>query len=154
MAEMIFRKATLGDVDAIVEIAVQSVSNDPLPLKIDREAMAAMARECLGPAHFVWVTEQDGKVIACVGAHVSPGFWFQRLQASVLLYYSLVPGAGLPLLREFAKWVTSRSGIKMAIMELEPNVDPRLVRFLKRQGFARESLNLTYVREVSNEQSR
>jgi hypothetical protein len=96
----------------------------------------------------VWGTEVDGKVVACVGAHVSPGFWFQKLQASVLLYYSLVPGAGLPLLREFANWVKSRSGIKLAIMELEPNVDPRLVRFLKRQGFARESLNLTYVREV------
>jgi len=145
---MICRPAKLSDVDAIVEIAVTSVSNDPLPLKIDREAMASMARECLGPAHFVWVTEVDGKVVACVGAHVSPGFWFQKLQASVLLYYSLVPGAGLPLLREFANWVKSRSGIKLAIMELEPNVDPRLVRFLKRQGFARESLNLTYVREV------
>ena len=144
---MIFRPAKLSDVQAIVEIAVTSVSNDPLPLKIDREAMAAMARECLGPAHFMWVAEQDGKAVACVAAHVSPGFWFQKLQASVLLYYTLVPGAGLPLMRQFAKWVKSRSGIKMAIMELEPNVDPRLVRFLKRQGFARESLNLTYVRK-------
>ncbi len=145
---MIYRPAKLEDVPAIVEIAITSVSNNPIPVKIDRDAMAAMARECLGPAHFMWVAEQDGKAVACVAAHVSPGFWFHKLQASVLLYYTLVPGAGLPLVRQFARWVKSRSGIKLAVFELEPETDPRLVRFLKRQGFMRESLNLTYVREV------
>jgi hypothetical protein len=108
-----------------------------------------MIRECMGPAHFNWVTEVDGKVVAAVIAHVSPGFWFHKLQASVLLYYTLVPGAGLRLLRELARWVRSRPAIKLAVMELEPNADPRLVRFLKRVGFSRESLNLTYVRGAS-----
>jgi hypothetical protein len=32
---------------------------------------------------------------------------------------------------------------------LEPNADPRLVKFLKRLGFARESANLVYVRSAS-----
>lgn len=143
---MILRKATLSDVPAIVSIAVESVSKDPLPVRIDREAMADTAREALGPAHFLWVAEQDGKVVAAMGAMVQKGFWFERLQCSVLLYYSRVPGAGLPLLREFAKWVKSRPAIKLAIIELEPGVDARLVRFFKKVGFSRESLNLTYVR--------
>lgn len=143
---MIFRKATLSDVVAIVGIAVESVSKDPLPVRIDREAMADTAREALGPAHFLWVAEQDGKVVAAMGAMVQKGFWFERLQCSVLLYYSRVPGAGLPLLREFAKWVKSRPAIKLAIIELEPGVDARLVRFFKKIGFSRESINLTYVR--------
>jgi hypothetical protein len=145
----ICRRAQLSDVNDIVEIAVESVLRDPLPVKIDREAMAAMARECMGPAHFMWVAEEDGKVVAAVAAHVSPGFWFQKLQASVLLYYTRKPGAGLPLLREFAKWVKSRSAIKIAVFELEPGVDPRLVRFLKKLGFGRESLNLSYVRSAT-----
>jgi len=144
-----YRKARPSDIAAIVEIAVTSVSVDPLPVKIDRQAMADMIRECMGPAHFNWVTEVDGKVVAAVIAHVSPGFWFHKLQASVLLYYTLVPGAGLRLLRELARWVRSRPAIKLAVMELEPNADPRLVRFLKRVGFSRESLNLTYVRGAS-----
>lgn len=145
----ICRRAKLADVKDIVEIAVESVSRNPLPVKIDREAMADMARQCMNPAHFMWVAEEDGKVVAAVAAHVAPGFWFEKLQASVLLYYTRKPGAGLPLLREFARWIKSRSGIKLAIFELEPDADPRLVRFLKRLGFARESLNLTYVRSAS-----
>lgn len=143
---MIFRKATMSDIPSIVDIAVESVSRDPLPVKIDREAMADMARQCLNPAHFMWVAEHEGKVVAAVAAHVSPGFWFERLQASAPLYFSRLPGAGLPLLREFAKWVKSRSAIKIAVFELEPDADPRLVKFLNRLGFTRESLNLTYVR--------
>lgn len=143
---MIYRKATLADVNDIVDIAVESVSKDPLPVRIDREAMADMARECMGPAHFLWVSEKDGKVVAAMAACTQKGFWFERLQCSVLLYYTRVAGAGLQLMREFARWVKSRPAIKLAIVELEPGADPRLIKFFKRVGFARESLNLTYVR--------
>ena len=143
---MIYRKAKFSDVDAIVEIAEISVSNDPLPLKLDKEAMAAAARHAMNPAHFLWVAEdEDGKVVAAFGAVVSKSFWFDKMQCSVLLYYSLVKGAGTALIREFARWLKGRPGIKMAIFSLEPGVDERLVRFLKRLGFSRESRQLTYV---------
>jgi N-acetylglutamate synthase-like GNAT family acetyltransferase len=149
VTKIVCRKAKLDDIPAIVDIAVESVSRDPLPVKINREAMADTARTCLNPAHFMWVAEQDGKVVASVAACVQESFWFSKLQCSVLLYYTRVPGAGLPLMREFARWVKSRSAIKVAVMELEPDADPRLVKFLKRLGFARESLNLTYVRSAA-----
>jgi N-acetylglutamate synthase-like GNAT family acetyltransferase len=149
MTKIVCRKAKLDDIPAIVDIAVESVSHDPLPVRINREAMADTARTCLNPAHFMWVAEQDGKVVASVAACVQESFWFSKLQCSVLLYYTRVPGAGIPLLREFARWVKSRSAIKVAVMELEPGADPRLVRFLNRLGFARESLNVTYVRSAT-----
>lgn len=140
----------MQDIPSIVDIAVESVSRDPLPVRVSKDAMAETAKECLGPAHFMWVAEQDGEVVAAFAACSQPSFWFERMQCSVLLYYSRVAGAGLPLIREFAKWVKSRPAIKVAVVELEPGVDPRLVQFFKRVGFARESLNLTYVRGVSN----
>lgn len=147
---MIYRKAKLGDIPAIVDIAVESVSRDPLPVKIDRIAMGDTAKVCLNPAHFMWVAEDgDGTIVAAVAACVQQSFWFEKLQCSVLLYYSRVRGAGIGLLREFAKWVKSRPAIKLAIIELEPGVDPRLVRFFKKIGFARESLNLSYVRSAT-----
>jgi Acetyltransferase (GNAT) family len=147
---MIYRKAKPEDIPAIIEIAVESVLHDPLPVKIDRTAMAETGQVLLNPAHFLWVAECNGEIVAAVAACVQPSFWFEKLQCSVLLYYSRVKGAGVALLREFAKWVKGRSGIKLAIIELEPGVDPRLVRFLKRLGFARESLNLSYVRGASH----
>ena len=147
--KLIHRRATLDDFDQIVDLAIESVSHDPLPVKVDRQAMIDTGKTLLNPAHFLWVTEIDGRVEAAVAACVQPRFWFTKLQCSVLLYYSRKPGAGLPLLREFARWVKSRSGIKIAIFELEPGVDPRLVRFIKRLGFERESTNLSYIRPAA-----
>lgn len=141
------RPAKLSDIPDIVALAVESVSRDPLPVKNDEAAMEAMARQLIGnPAHFIWVGVQDGEVTACVAAIVQPGFWFRGLQASVLLFYAQRPGVGALLLRKFAAWVKSRSGIKVAVFELEPGADPRIESLLSRIGFARKSANMTYTR--------
>ncbi len=141
------RPATIADLPQIIDLSVESVSRDPLPVQIDREAMAAMGKQLIGnPAHFVWVAVTGDRVTACVAAMVQPGFWFRKLQASVILFYAREPGAGALLLRRFSRWVKSRSGIKLAVFECEPNVDPRILALLERLGFARRSTNLTYVR--------
>lgn len=140
------RKAKPSDIPQIIEIALDSVSHDPFPFKVDKEAMADTIKAAMGPAHFAWVSEVDGKVVAAVGAVVQPSFWHEKLTCSVLLYHSLVTGAGIPLLKQFVRWLKGRPAIKVAIIELEPGVDPRLVRFMKRLGFSRESTNLTYLR--------
>lgn len=147
MSRIVLRPARLGDVPAIVDLAVESVSRDPLPLRIDREAMADTAETLIaGNQHFAWVAEQDGVVVAAVGACAHPGFWFERLQASVLMFYSRAPGAGIGLLREFAKWVKSRPAIKVATFSLEPNMDPRIGKMLARLGFTLQTPSFTYIR--------
>jgi hypothetical protein len=143
------RPATIADAEAIVSLGVESVSRDPLPVVIDRKAMRDTFLSLVGkPAHFAWVAEADGQVVAGVVACTQQGFWFTRQQCSVLLFYTRVKGAGLPLLRRFAEWVKSRPVIKLAVVELEPGVDPRILKAFKRLGFKRESTNLTYVREA------
>jgi hypothetical protein len=144
----VIRPAKLADIPMIVSLAVESVSRDALPVKNDTAAMEALARQLIGnPAHFVWVGETDGIVDSCVAAAVQPGFWFRGLQASVLLYYARPPGSVALLLRRLSAWIKGRSGIKMAIIELEPGTDPRLERLLGRIGFNRKSDNMTYVRQ-------
>ncbi len=141
------RQAKPYDVPDIVSLAVESVSIDPLPVTISRTAMREMVQQCISsPAHFCWVSERNGQVVGAMVALVQPGFWFERLQCSVLLYYSREVGGMVPLFRRFASWVKERPAIKMAGFELEPNADPRLVRVLKRLGFTRESTNVTFVR--------
>lgn len=140
------RKAKLSDVPAIVDLAVESVSRNAWPVEVDREAMAETARTALNPAHFLWVAEQDGKVVGAFGAIVQPSFWFKKLSCSVLLYYSRAPGMGLPLVREFIKWFKGRSAIKCVMWEVEQECDHRIIKFLRRVGFSREAVTMTYVR--------
>ena len=147
MSKILIRPAKLQDIPAIVDLAVESVSRSPLPVVIDRQAMAAMAEQLIpGRQHFAWVGEEDGKVVAAVGAQVSAGWWFQRNQASVLMFYSRRPGHGIALLREFARWVKSRPTIKMALFSLEHDADPRIGLLLQRLGFSLQNPQFTYVR--------
>lgn len=150
MTKIVCRKAKMDDLPAIVDLACESVSRDPLPVKIDRDAMRQTAQSLLNPAHFLWVAEDEtGTVVGSVAACAQQSFWYRGLQCSVLLYYTRLPGAGAALLREFARWVKSRSGIKVAVLELEPNTDLRLIRFLRRLGFERKSINMSYVRSAA-----
>lgn len=142
------RQAKLIDIPAIVELAVESVSKDPLPVTISRPSMRETLQGVIGrPAHFCWVATKNGVTVACVAAMSSFGFWFERQQCSVLLYYTREAGACMPLLREFARWVKSRPIIKLAVFELEPAADERLMDALARLGFSRRSTNMVYVRE-------
>jgi len=146
------RRATVADIPAIVDIAIESVSQNPIPVKICRQAMIDTAKEAVGNnAHFVWVSEIEGEVVGAVCAVSQPSFWFERQQASVLLYYTKVPGEGIKLIRKMIEWAKSRPVIKVLVMELEPETDPRLIKILKRMGLSRESTNLCYVRGLSNE---
>lgn len=141
------RRAVAADIPRIVELAIESVSVNPIPVVIDRAAMAETAKATIaGNAHFVWVAVEDGQVVGCVGAAVQPGFWFERLQASVLMFYTTRPGAGIALLREFARWVKSRPAIKLAIFSLEPGMDPRIGQLLQRLGFGHTAPTFTYIR--------
>lgn len=143
------RNAKPQDIPAIIELAVESVSNNPLPVKISRDAMRETIQECLGPAHFCMVSEVDGEVVGAVVACVQAGFWFERSQMSVLMWYSRKAGEGAKLLRELTRWMKSRATIKLAVFEMEPETDPRMKELMRRLGFTRESANMTYVRGIS-----
>lgn len=145
MSKILIRPATTADVPAIVDLAVESVSVNPLPVRLDRQAMGDTARALIiGNQHFSWVSVQDGRVVGAVGACVQPGFWFQRSQASVLMFFA--HAGGIELLRELARWVRARPTIKVAVFSLEPGMDPRIGHLLSRLGFGRQSIAYTYVR--------
>ena len=85
-------------------------------------------------------------MVGGVVAETGYGFWFERQQCSVLLYFTRVAGGCVPLLRRLAEWIKGRPAIKLAVVELEPGCDPRLVRFFASLGFARQSTNMAFVR--------
>lgn len=144
---MTIRRATIADLPSIVELAVESVSVDPIPVVVDRDGMRETGRSIIGhPSHFVWVDEVQGEITAAVAAVVQKGFWFRGTQCSVLLFYARRPAGGARLLKKLADWIKGRPSIKVAVFELEPRADPRIAVFLHRLGFTRHSSNMSFIR--------
>ena len=135
------RRATLSDIDKIVELGIESLQlNDPYPeLRICEEKVREGATEMVsGNAHFAWVDEQDGEVVGAVCALTSEILFHERKQASVLMYYTRRPGGGGWLIRELLRWWRSRPGIKMLTFILEAGTDPKVGEFLVKQGLKKE----------------
>lgn len=138
------RPAKNEDIPQIVELAVESVSQDNWPLTICRPRMRNAIQESM-KSGFVWVSDIDG-VKGAVVAIKHDGFWFAENQASVLMFYCKT-GEGYKLLKKMSDWIKA-DGIAMASVYLERFMDERYVRMFKRLGFTRQAPALSYVRNL------
>jgi N-acetylglutamate synthase-like GNAT family acetyltransferase len=138
------RSANYNDIEQIVSLAVESVSNDPLPLTISRRKMRKQAEECIDQ-ECVWVSEINGKVVGVVGGVIHDSFWFIEPQLTLLMMYCPVGGDGYRLLRKFAE--RAKAGdIGMAYVSLERHMDERYLKAFNRLGFTRPSPALIWTR--------
>ena len=138
------RPAKNEDIPQIVELAVESVSQEDWPLTICRPRMRTAIQESM-KSGFVWVSDIDG-VKGAVVAIKHNGFWFAEDQVSVLMFYCKT-GEGYKLLRKMTDWIKS-DDIAMACVFLETFMDERYVRMFKRLGFTRQTPSLSYVRKL------
>ena len=138
------RPAKEEDIPQIVELAVESVSQDDWPLTICRPRMRNAIQESM-KSGFVWVSDIDG-VKGAVVAIKHNGFWFVENQASVLMFYCKT-GEGYRLLRKMTEWIKAEE-IGLASVFLERFMGERYVRMFKRLGFDRQAPSLSYVRKL------
>ena len=134
------RKAKPSDLDSIVSLGLEALNKDPYQdLCIDKKKVIEIARNTISCASdFVWVSEVDGEIVASVGAQVHPMLFYKRNQATVVQFYSRVPGEGRKLLRALINWWNSRPGIKSLVFTIECGADPRIIKLLRRLGLRLE----------------
>lgn len=130
------RAARPGDIDAIVRLGIEALNNDPYEeLVISESGVREAATLCVSSSQcFAWVAEEDGEVKGAVVALVQDMLFYERKQASVLMFWCHIPGDGIKLIRQFLRWARSRPIIKMIEFTLERNADPRIGKMLSRLG--------------------
>jgi hypothetical protein len=134
------RKATPDDIRAIVELGLEALNKGAYKnMVVSREKVEALAIQGVSSArNFAWVAEKDGFIGGSLVAIVHECMCYERQQASVVQWYCKIPGDGISLMREFIRWADSRPIIKMKVVSLEYDADPRIGNILIRLG-----LNIT-----------
>jgi len=137
---MIIRPATLSDLDAIIDIAVEQTSKYPR-MRAERSKIKALVVDSISAArHFSWVVERDnGQIDGAFVAFTSDNAWAQRQHCSVMLWvcHRWSAGGGAAMLRQFRDWVLSRRAIKIAGFAPDVDLDPRVWMLAERVGFRR-----------------
>lgn len=136
------RLARPADIPRLCELGLEAMQQDPYPSQvISAEKIHSTVLECVSsPSSYCVVAVDEDKVIqGCVAAVTHEQMFYERKQASVVMFYCKIPGAGVKCLRAFLRWARSRPTIKSIIFTIEINADPRIGKLLGRLGLS-ESL--------------
>lgn len=131
------RKTRPDDLARAVEFGVKALEVDAQPeLRISRDKVHDVAQACIsGPSNFFWIAEDEsGDQVAGLAAVQHENTFYERHQVSVLHWFSVCPGAGVALMREFLKWARARRVIKVISVSLPSGADPRMGKLLERMG--------------------
>lgn len=131
------RRATIHDLAQIADLAIEAIDPSSVPtLRIDRERIEVMVKDVVtSPKNFGMVSIRNGKIVGAVGVLVHDSLFFERMTASVLMFYCKAPGDGARMIRDFVRWAKGRPAIKQIVFSLEWDADPRIAKFLERMGF-------------------
>ena len=130
------RKAKPGDLEAITALGIEALEMDAYDnLVISQTKVRDVARHTISaPNDFVWVSVKDDVIVGVFVANIREMLFYERRQASVLMFYCHEAGDGAKLIRKFLKWARSRAIVKLIEFTLEPTVDPRVGKLLHRMG--------------------
>ena len=134
------REAVLGDKEFILRTAHEYTQLYPETMKWDYMKVSRLASLVIGSErHFCQVAEDEhGEVKGVLAALTTPGIWYQRGYASVLLWVTDEPGTGATMLRNFRQWAKDRPAVRVAGMSPDcDEIDPRAWALAERVGFAR-----------------
>lgn len=86
--------------------------------------------------HFARVVGEKGDPKAVLVAHAGENVWAMKRHATIMVWYSEIPGAGAKLLREFREWVKAERNIVLAGFSCDwVMMDDRPLKLASRIGF-------------------
>jgi len=130
------RRGTWEDVDAVVDLAVEAVSPHARGLHVCRDRIRDTITQILSDdRHFQVVAVDGGDVVGAMSAMVTPIFYAERCHASVLMFYTRVPGTGIEMIRAFARWIRENRAVRTASVAFEHGMDTRIQLIFERLGF-------------------
>jgi hypothetical protein len=88
-------------------------------------------------AHYAYVIGPHGHPRAALLASTGDNVWATRRHATILLWYSDIPGAGAVLMRNFRHWVLQHKQIAVAGLIADCMINVRALDLMERLGFQR-----------------
>ena len=128
---MILRRAVVADIDRAMPMLRRVLSAQPHGMVIDENKLRVTALRTITHGYCA-VAEYDGKIVAYIAGLVDENPYFERLQLTVIGWYSEAPGAGFRLYRMMMKWRDANPMIGSVCLLANP--DEKLNRIMVRHG--------------------
>ena len=141
-----YRKAIDTDVDALASLARDGLhAAEAFPLHIDmhkiRQTICSFVQM---PGHFQLAAFDQGRPVAAIAMYVSEMPFFERAEGTVMMCYSIRPGAGMQLVREMMRFVAADIRIRRVMWSMNEGADRLSAMIARRFGFKHRHDNLVF----------
>ena len=123
---MIYRLATPEDNAELVRFALDALQRQKTPgLLISPSKVEACVRHFTSTeGDFQQVAVQDGRIVAAVAALVTEMPFFERCEAHIYFCWSVVPGAGMRLMRSLMAWFKADFRLRRLVWAMNEGARP------------------------------
>ncbi len=124
------------------DLPVIRAAGEALAVKLYPELIPAIDKEvdllrqlATDTTQYAKAVGKPGEPRAVLVAKTGDNLWATRRHATILLWYSEIPGAGAALLRDFREWVRGQKSMALAGLMDDFGFDDRLKKLLQREEF-------------------
>lgn len=136
---MEYRRITDADIAPMMAYAIEGLRADLYPLWVSKDKVLHVVQHFIrSPRDFQLAAFQDGRIVGAIGAVVSEMLFFERCEASVLIFRATKPGVGSKLIRSMLEWADADMRIRRIQFPCEFDAPRAMPRYLRMHGFTHQ----------------
>lgn len=136
-----YRRITEEDIAPMVDFAITGLRAHLYPMWPSQEKVLHVVRHFINTKRdFQFAAFLDGRIVGALGAVVTEMLFFERCEATVLIFRATVPGVGAELIRRMQEWCASEMRIRRVQFPCEFDAPRSMARYLRMQGFNRQQV--------------
>lgn len=131
------RRIEPNDVRQVADFAIYGLRAELYPMHVDRQKVEGMVQTFCQPHpdRFQLAAFDGQRMVAGIAVAVTPMLFFERCEAHIVMFRSVLPGAGVMLLRALRRWVAKDMRIRRVVWPMEFHTDERTLRLARVCGF-------------------
>jgi GNAT superfamily N-acetyltransferase len=146
---MQFRRLQPGDIEQAQDFATQGLRPHLYPsLRLEPgKVRAALEHFASSTTDFHMAAVQGNRIVGGIAALVHENLWFERCDATVVMFRATVVGVGAALLAGLKAWADDTMRVRRVFLPLEFDARPGMQRLVRRYGFNRTQLMCAYQKD-------
>lgn len=134
---MLYRRLLPSDLEAAQRFCIEGLRPRLYPLWVDPSKVGGVLGHFINSDsdfHLAAFDEQ-GQIVGGIAAVVSEMLWFERCEATVVMFRAAVPGVGDQLLGALKVWADRNMRVRRIQLPCEFDAKPAMRRYLAMRGF-------------------
>lgn len=133
---MEYRRIEMADIEQAETFAIEGLRPHLYSMVLDRSKVRATLEHFIASTQDFHLAAFDGdRIVGGIAAAVYESPWFERAEATVVMFRAVASGVGRELMARLTKWMDDNLLVRRLFMPLEFDASPAMQRLMRCWGF-------------------